>query len=268
MTKSQVLRVAFFLVSLGLSACSTTHLGGQRDGAPTRQVDVSKIDNARPEVVRRTKAGNKSPYTVLGKTYRVMDDATGFKQSGIASWYGTKFHGRLTSNGETYDMFAMTAAHKSIPIPSYVKVSNPANGQSVVVRVNDRGPFHGGRIIDLSFAAAKKLGYADDGTARVELEVITPAGQSSGIDVPSRPSSDPYTLPANTYLQLGAFGRIESAEALVAKISELVSHPVRIRLDKLLYKVQLGPISNNQVMLRLRKALQSENLATPHVVYD
>ena len=268
MNKPQVLWLGLIWAFLCLSACTTTHMGGQRDGAPTRQVDVSKINDALPQVVRRTKAGNKSPYTVLGKTYRVMDDATDFKQSGIASWYGTKFHGRKTSNGETYDMFAMTAAHKNIPIPSYVKVSNPANGQSVVVRVNDRGPFHGGRIIDLSFAAAKKLGYADLGTAQVNLEVITPAGQSPHIDLRSRPSSSPYTLPPNTYLQLGAFGRIESAQALVAKISGVVSYPVRISFAQLLYKVQLGPISNNQDMVRLREELQAKNLATPHVVYD
>jgi len=113
-------------------------------------------------------------YTVMGKTYYPMSDARRYQVSGVASWYGTKFHGQATANGEAYDLYGMTAAHKTLPLPSYVRVTNVENGKSVIVRVNDRGPFYSDRIIDLSFAAAKKLGYAETGTARVRVEGIDP----------------------------------------------------------------------------------------------
>ncbi|MGH8354986.1 MAG: septal ring lytic transglycosylase RlpA family protein, partial [Pseudomonas sp.] len=114
------------------------------------------------------------PYTVLGKTYYPMPDARRYQATGVASWYGTKFHGQATANGETYDLYGMSAAHKTLPLPSYVRVTNLENGKSVILRVNDRGPFYSDRIIDLSFAAAKKLGYAEVGTARVRVEGIDP----------------------------------------------------------------------------------------------
>jgi len=258
-----------------LSACSSTVVL-QRDGAPSRSVDVSSLPDAVPSVVVRTRAGNKSPYTVFGKVYTVMDDATGFRQSGTASWYGTKFHGRKTSNGEVYDMFAMTAAHKSIPIPSYVRVTNQANGLSVVVRVNDRGPFHGGRIIDLSYAAAKKLGYDKLGIAEVRVEVITPAGQgvSGPVRAPSVPvaatavSQEAYALPKNTYLQAGAFSSKAAADALRAKISGFLQEPVRVARRGKLFKVQIGPVASSQNMLNVRRILGEKNLPGLHVVYD
>jgi rare lipoprotein A len=143
------------------------------DSAPDYVPDVDAIPE--PEVKRepRSRYGNRT-YSVLGRTYRVMDSAEGYVEEGMASFYGRKFHGRLTSNQEVYDMYAFTAAHKSLPLPSYVRVTNLANGKSVVVRVNDRGPFHAGRIIDLSYAAATKLGFIKQGTARVEVRVLMP----------------------------------------------------------------------------------------------
>ncbi len=265
-------RCGCLAAALLLSACSSTSV--QQDSAPSRSVDVSQLPDAVPTVVTRTRAGNKSPYTVLGKTYTVMDDAKGFRQSGTASWYGTKFHGRLTSNGEIYDMFAMTAAHKSIPIPSYARVTNQANGVSVVVRVNDRGPFHGDRIIDLSYAAAKKLGYSDLGTAEVRVEVITPPGQgvSGPVSVPSgdAPAAplDSYSLPKNTYLQAGAFSSKSAAEALRVKIAALIQEPVRVLPQRGLFKVQVGPVASSQAMLEVRQTLGEKNLSSLHVVYD
>ena len=148
--------------------------GGSRDSAPNVTLDKRKIIDATPKVEPRSRGGNFTPYTVLGKTYRVMKSSKGYKEKGGASWYGTKFHGRLTSNGERYNMYAMTAAHKSLPIPTYVKVKNLENGREIIVRVNDRGPFHEGRIIDLSYAAATKIGMLKKGTARVEVEAIDP----------------------------------------------------------------------------------------------
>nr|WP_298170170.1 septal ring lytic transglycosylase RlpA family protein [uncultured Pseudomonas sp.] len=143
-----------------------------RDGAPWWDVDVSRIPDAVPMPhYGRVKS---SPYTVFGKQYYPIADARRYRAEGPASWYGTKFHGQATANGETYDLYGMTAAHKTLPLPSYVRVTNLENGKSAILRVNDRGPFYSDRIIDLSFAAAKKLGYAEKGTARVKVEGIDP----------------------------------------------------------------------------------------------
>jgi peptidoglycan lytic transglycosylase len=147
-------------------------LDRKSDGAPSRTLDPNSIEDAVPRRDPVTKAGNKNPYTVLGKTYRILPSAKGYKARGIASWYGTKFHGESTANGERYDLYGMTAAHCTLPIPAYVLVTNLDNGKQCVVRVNDRGPFAEGRLIDLSYAAATKLGYAHKGTARVEVSAI------------------------------------------------------------------------------------------------
>ncbi|MDT3711284.1 SPOR domain-containing protein [Stutzerimonas degradans] len=143
-----------------------------KDGAPWWDVDVSQIPDATPMPHYGPVKAN--PYTVLGKTYFPMSDGRRYSAVGTASWYGTKFHGQPTANGEKYDLYGMSAAHKTLPLPSYVKVTNLDNGRSVTLRVNDRGPFYSDRVIDLSFAAAKKLGYAETGTARVKVEGIDP----------------------------------------------------------------------------------------------
>ncbi len=143
-----------------------------KDGAPWWDVDVSQIPDAIPMPHYGPVKAN--PYTVLGKTYYPISDGRRYSATGTASWYGTKFHGQPTANGEKYDLYGMSAAHKTLPLPSYVKVTNLDNGKSVTLRVNDRGPFYSDRIIDLSFAAAKKLGYAESGTARVKVEGIDP----------------------------------------------------------------------------------------------
>lgn len=144
----------------------------RNDGAPWWDVDVSVI----PDAVPMPHTGNykAAPYTVLGSRYFPIQDARNYKVTGTASWYGTKFHGKDTANGETFDLYGMTAAHKTLPLPSYVKVTNLENGRSVTLRVNDRGPFYSDRVIDLSFAAAQKLGYAEKGVARVSVEGIDP----------------------------------------------------------------------------------------------
>ncbi|MBB1518014.1 septal ring lytic transglycosylase RlpA family protein [Aquipseudomonas guryensis] len=183
--------LAFAALGLALASCSTSKptptapvpAGGpisgpmdysrpHRDGAPWWDVDVSRIPDAVPMPhYGRFKA---NPYTVMGQTYYPINDARRYNATGTASWYGTKFHGQATANGEAYDLYGMTAAHKTLPLPSYVRVTNLDNGRTVILRVNDRGPFYSDRIIDLSFAAAKKLGYAESGTARVKVEGIDP----------------------------------------------------------------------------------------------
>ena len=146
-----------------------------RDGAPNKVLRDCEIDIPIPRLEPKSRGGNRPTYTVHGKTYRVLDSSDGFVERGVASWYGTAFHGNLTSNGERYDMYAMTAAHKHLPLPTYVEVRNLDNNRRVIVRVNDRGPFIVGRVIDLSYAAATKIGMLDRGTARVEVRAIDPS---------------------------------------------------------------------------------------------
>src|SRR5690606_30857244 len=142
----------------------------QHDSPLLEHIDIASIAPVIPRQELRTLAGNRSPYTINGVTYRVLESEAGYTETGMASWYGRKFHGHLTSNGEVYDMFQLSAAHTRLPIPSYVRVTNLDNGKSLIARVNDRGPFHPGRIVDLSYAGAVMLDYADKGTARVRVE--------------------------------------------------------------------------------------------------
>ena len=183
--------MAFAALAVLLASCSTSPAPAQKtsstavrpapgldinrahkDGAPWWDVDVSRIPDATPTLHSGPYKAN--PYTVLGKTYFPLQESKTYVASGTASWYGTKFHGQNTANGEVYDLYGMSAAHKTLPLPSYVRVTNLDNNKSVILRVNDRGPFYSDRIIDLSYAAAKKLGYAEIGTARVKVEGIDP----------------------------------------------------------------------------------------------
>src|SRR5690554_3243580 len=174
---------------------------GVSDSAPDYVPDVDAIPE--PEVIDepRSRYGNRSPYTVLGRSYRVLEDHEGFSERGIASYYGNKFHGRRTSNMEVYDMYAFTAAHKSLPLPSFARVTNLDNGRSVVVRVNDRGPFHEGRVVDLSWAAAVKLDMHRQGTAQVEVRALSPGEDARHVHEavaarPAAPGPGPVPEPA------------------------------------------------------------------------
>ena len=262
-------RLTILLIAVLLGACSTAPKIEQ-DGAGKR-IDTSVIPNAKPKSEPITNAGNKSPYQVFGKTYWVLPSSKGYKATGIASWYGTKFHGRLTSNGEVYNMYGMTAAHKSLPIPSYARVTNIENGKSVVVRVNDRGPFHGARLIDLSYVAAMKLGYADKGTAKVLIEVIDTEVHPQTIANPPliaqfaqkaavRPKPSPTRTsiaksPGN-YLQVGAFRDIAVANKLKGKIRGLTSRPISVRNQDNLFKLWIGPIANNLELQNIKAMLK------------
>jgi len=253
----------------------------KQDHGPADIVDVSLVPDAVPKIEKRTRAGNPKSYTVLGKTYFVLADERDYKSKGTASWYGNKFHGEKTSNGEIYDMYAMTAAHKTLPIPSYVRVTNLKNGRQVIVRVNDRGPFHDGRIIDLSYAAASKLGYLGQGTARVRVEAIDPRQSVTAVAVGSSEHQAEvarqkattidhsiYVLPPKTYLQVGAFGVLNSANSLLARLEDVTTLPVVIRSNGGLYRVRIGPINDQRDMTILRERLQKKNIANPHVVHE
>lgn len=234
----------------------------KKDVAPERDIDVSMIPNAVPRAEPYSARGNKTPYVVWGKTYHVLDSHEGYSETGLASWYGQKFHGHETSNGEIYDMYKMTAAHKSLPIPSYVLVENLDNGAEVIVRVNDRGPFHSDRIIDLSYAAAKKLGYKDKGTAKVRVTGIpvsgnlsTPAPQPESSGMNSRPEITSTPLPPQSagqyFVQVGAFSEQERAQAFRASISDRISGDTRVHSEGLgllaRHKVWAGPFESREV---------------------
>ncbi len=286
-------RVLFIasLVSV-LSACTTVSdliptsisSSDSGDSAPQENKDVSQIADAQPKPVVRTRAGNKSPYTVLGKTYTLLPSSEGYQERGKASWYGTKFHGRRTANGEVYDMWAMTAAHKTLPIPSYVRVKNEANGRSVVVLGNDRGPFHRPRIIDLSYAAALKLDFADLGVADVEVVDITPSGQSAmtpqveeSLSVPTTttaPAKNIPNTPANNYqsapiyLQAAAFKSLENAQKLQKKLQVASTSPVIVvpSSDRQWHRVRVGPLVGVQKVSEARQVLSEQGIKKPQVV--
>ncbi|MDP2823576.1 MAG: septal ring lytic transglycosylase RlpA family protein [Sulfuritalea sp.] len=219
--------------------------------------DIDAIPDAVPRAEPLHRFAN-NPYSVLGRDYVPQRTIEPYRARGIGSWYGRKFHGQKTSSGEPYDMYGMTAAHPTLPIPSYVRVSNPANGKSVVVRVNDRGPFHAGRLIDLSWTAAWKLGYIGQGSTVVEVESLLP-GQTLAVVSAPTVDEDPIAKLAAAepeqalpqvqdarghFLQLGAFGNRDNAEALRARLTrelgELAGKLVVQSAGKL-FRVQLGP---------------------------
>ena len=251
---------------------------------------MSHVPDAVPRYETRTIAGNKNPYTVLGQTYTLMDDERAYMERGIASWYGFKFNGERTSNGELYDMFAMTGAHKTLPIPSYVRVTNLDNRKSVVVRINDRGPFHEGRIIDLSYAAAQRLGITQVGTGNVEVEIVVPEGdprpplktrkagvasKEAGIlpkaEVNAPAAAPQSQLPEGTYLQIAAFSHEDSAQKFAGNVRGSLSYPIIISetaAPNKLYRVRVGPFKDAQSMQAAREQLQKIDISQVHVVYQ
>jgi rare lipoprotein A len=225
----------------------------EQDGGPAIPPDVSRVPEPVPHTEPLAAYGNKSPYTVLGRTYRVLPTSRGYAERGMASWYGTKFHGRLTSSREPYDMFQMTAAHKTLPLPSYVRVTNLENRRSAIVRVNDRGPFHAGRIIDLSYAAAIKLGVHANGTARVEVVAIDAGAPElaarPAVEAPRRPAPaapGPAARGKPVYLQVGAFDRRDNARRVEDRLEDAGIEDVFldqvITTSGLLHRVRVGPL--------------------------
>lgn len=211
------------------------------DAHPDGELDISLLREPVPRAEPKSKYGNRSPYTVLGKSYYVLDSAEGYRERGIASWYGTKFHGRKTSSGEIYDMCQFSAAHKTLPIPSFARVTRLDTGESVIVRVNDRGPFHSGRVIDLSFAAASKLGINRTGTARVEVEAVTGETLPPQIQV-EEPDA------AKRYLQVAAYGQEDNAKAMAARLRDAGIDGAFIQKHRgdtgngTVWRVRIGPL--------------------------
>ena len=249
-------RQLLFIVALVISVlhgCSSF----QKDGAPGGRLNPAEIKLITAKYEPTSRGGNSNPYTVLGKTYQLLPTNQGYREKGVASWYGTKFHGRKTANGEVYDMRALSAAHRSLPIPTYLRVTNLSNQRSVVVRVNDRGPFHSERVIDLSYGAATMLGFVDNGTAPVLLESIDfpqAADRSNKATVSGR----------NHYLQVGAFSRKPSADALKLRIESLLDSPVEIKRNEngndALYRVYVGPFVQLDLMAQVKEQLHTHGI--------
>jgi len=302
--------------SIGLAACASappfrplpapqparfpaTQIAPQASSAP---IDADAV----PRVEPRSRYGNPPFYDVFGKRYYVLASSSGYVERGVASWYGPGFHKIRTSTGEPYDMYGMTAAHKTLPLPAYVRVTNLQNGRSIVVRVNDRGPFVGNRIIDLSYTAAAKLDMLRDGTAMVEVRVIDPeappentslitfaaavtgttaaqAAQSaqspqSAQSAPAPASSAPATsgwtpLPAAPlFVQAGAFADPANAERLAARLRDQSFNNVFVREDDVagrhLYRVRIGPVPDVPAFDRIVGALEQAGVSDAHLALN
>lgn len=216
----------------------------ERDSAPPKPPPrLAQLPDPPVSAVPKSKRGNSS-YVVFGKRYEVLPSAAGYRRDGKASWYGAKFHGRTTSSGEIYDMYQLTAAHRSLPIPTFARVTNLDNGRQTIVRVNDRGPFHAERIIDLSYAAAVKLGFHDKGVANVRVETVAPAAAAA----PAKGSG-------RFYVYAGPFRDLRSAHTTHSEVRAAVTAPTQlVRLEGTL-RVRVGPVTSRREAERLRTLL-------------
>ncbi len=289
---SHGLRAVALLLLMPLAGC--THRAATRPGVPASNVrysqaqdsgpgaapDISKIPEPTPKSEPLSQYGNKSPYSVLGETYRVLPSAKGYAERGIASWYGEKFHGHMTSTFEPYDMYSYSGAHKTLPLPCYARVTNLENGNSAVVRINDRGPFKDNRIIDLSFVAAVKLGIWQKGTGLVEVRAIDPDhpnAEPEAAPVVATQANSAIAAPQEThkpqlFLQVGAYAERANAERAVAVLQRAHFEEVHMTTAwvnaKTVHRVRLGPLSGVDEADRLAPAIRRLGLGTPRVAVD
>lgn len=264
-----ILLVLFVLL---LSSCS--HIS-RHDGPPNFYVDETKIPNAVPKPEPLSKYGNMDSYRVFGRRYYPMKSSKNYQAVGIASWYGTQFHTHNTSSGERYNMLGMTAAHKTLPLPTYVEVTNLKNQRKIIVKVNDRGPFESNRLIDLSYVAAKKLGMLGHGTALVRVTAIDPYhyGRTFNIAKNTPPKDTPHSSASfwephhqafnsskkTLYLQVGAFRNKSRAEKLQQRLTAMLNMPVKISRpdNSSLYHVQVGPFRDIVTADRMHQRLKN-----------
>jgi len=236
------------------------------DGLPKGSaVNVMAVPDAVPLALPLSKTGNR-PYTVFGKNYRPLGSGKGYRAEGIASWYGTKFHGRKTSSGEPYNMYGMSAAHRTLPLPSFARVTNLSNKRSVIVKVNDRGPFvdPDKRIMDLSYAAAARLGIVATGTAKVSIEALMPAPNNGASDSPSR------TQPINgeaSYLQMGAFSEAQNAKKLLTRLSRAGIAAYIVQSGGV-YRVKSGPYLDADQALQHKLQIDRQLDIEARVVFE
>ena len=257
------------LILLAISGCSYTPRNV--DGPPIQSNDaLLNTADAVPKV-EPIRAANQKSYTVFGQRYHPLPTSIGYQQQGVASWYGKKFHGNLTAMGEVYDMYQMTAAHKTLPLPTYVRVRHIENGREIIVRVNDRGPFHDNRVIDLSYAAATKLGIVKTGTAPVEVTAINPGSDISPIPT-SHKSDKVMTKESQTFLQVGTYSSVTEAARLVEQLSAQLGETVFLlpfmASDKVLYRVRVGPLKDKQYGHHLAERLTQFGFTKSYIVSE
>ncbi|MFO8156511.1 MAG: septal ring lytic transglycosylase RlpA family protein [Pseudomonadota bacterium] len=258
-----------------LAACGSLSVSEQGDSGPSGPVDLDHVADPEPRALPLSQYGNPDSYEVFGTTYYLKDTNVGYDEEGTASWYGTKFHGRRTSSGEDYDMYAMTAAHKTLPIPVHAEVTNLDNGRSVIVRINDRGPFHEDRIIDLSYAAAYRLGFHDSGTAPVRVRTIVPGtkpepapktttarARPAEPSAPVVPEDEEVPAPGNHwFLQVGAFGNEANARRLRNQLAgNEAIEPVEIQRKDGVHRVRIGPLGSAGAADRMARRLAELNI--------
>ncbi|MDR2876854.1 MAG: septal ring lytic transglycosylase RlpA family protein [Chromatiales bacterium] len=264
--------------ALLIAACSTQPpqryiITEPQDSAPPRSIDPASLKDAVPRVEPFSRYGNPAFYMVENRRYQVMNTNAGYVERGIASWYGSKFHGRRTSSGEPFDMYALTAAHPTLPIPTYAEVTNLATGRKIIVKINDRGPFKHNRLIDLSYAAAVKLGIADKGTGLVEVRAIDAATwrPAPATTATVSTAAKTGTTPPALYLQIGAFTSMENAIRLRTRLQgtphSASSTIYSSQNNPPLYRVRIGPLQNVDEVDRVSRALLAMGLDT-HVVLD
>lgn len=252
--------------------------GDKDDSSPTGAPPafIATLSEPVPKAEPRSLYGNKSPYTVLGQSYRVLPSARGYDERGIASFYGNKFHGYKTSNLEDYDMYKFTAASKVLPLPSYARVTNLANGKSVIVRVNDRGPFHENRIIDLSYAAAVRIGVWPKGTGLVEVQGIDPSAPGGEPPAPHTVTAGVGSAPGistpGIYLQVGAFSDAANAERVAAQLRQANFAPVRVEEVQIngrtIRRVRVGPLDGVDRADQVTSRIEGMGLPRPQVAVD
>lgn len=292
-------------LALFLTACATAPRDEPDDDAdygPATPPDLSGVEEPEPRDEPLSRYGNPATYEVFGQQYQVMssENARGFSEEGVASWYGKKFHGRRTSSGEPYDMYTLTAAHTQLPLPTYVRVTNQNNGKSVIVRVNDRGPFADNRIIDLSYAAADRIDMIDAGTAPVRIETLSntydpdnppavaddkdaeqrepsaePTVSASAREIPDRPMADDDqettkaangTADAGYLLQVGAFSEPANAKALKQRLTDDGIAPVMVSEGDGVHRVRVGPVESRDALDETVNALQNAGFGDSHVI--
>ncbi|MCK2042037.1 septal ring lytic transglycosylase RlpA family protein [Chromohalobacter sp. TMW 2.2308] len=297
MRVSGVLVCMLMLLVAGCASDGGGRYAQQNDAYPDAPPDVTDVPDAVPKDEPLAKSGNRSTYEVWGETYHVLSDPSGYVEEGDASWYGTKFQGYDTASGEPYDMYKMSAAHRTLPLPTYVRVTNLDNRHSVIVRVNDRGPFHGDRLIDLSYAAAARLDILGHGTGHVRVEAIDPeqwaeqhkrstesasqgevAQVSSGVptqgatneasaaDAPQQAPVAERQDGTGQYVQVAALSSAARAKALEKRLQGQVSRPVRVREEASVYRVQVGPVHDASHIDSIKAELQAAGFDQSFVV--
>lgn len=279
MLKNNFLQLLMLGCCFALAACSSSNSGSasnknknmdpnkgryslKNDKMPLNPPNVEHVPNATPKYEPYSRRGNK-PYTVYGESYNVMNTGQGFSEMGRASWYGEKFHGYETSNGEPYDMYSMSGAHKTLPLPSYAKITNLDNNKQVIIRINDRGPFHSDRILDVSYAAAYKLGMLGKGTARIKLDVIY-VGSLAATNSAVASAQDS----GNHYIQLVASKDQQKLKKIAKELENKYQVQSRVQAANNMFRLQLGPIGQPELADRLLNKVKQDGYPEGYMVLE